>query len=208
MVNHSRAARKVVDDVELQASETRNRDVGLMEKIIPKLHSSGYRPGDNARQRRSTIAQAENEFRSNREKSLHHQTGLGTFPAPWDSRNIRRWINYPFQKHASRWDHRARSYISFDAKFDERGRFRELNELERCELGGVEYRAIGILLYILIAYQVFWLALGMAFLVPYSYRVSVVDILHSSQPGNLNPGWFAVYSVITSYCALISETTS
>jgi hypothetical protein len=209
MVNNSRAARKVVNDVELQASEPSGRSVGMMKKIPSKLQSSaGYRPSGDARRRRSTIAPAENDFRSKREKNLHHQTGLGTFPAPWDSRIIRRWISYPFQKDIRTRDHRAHSYVSFDAKFDERGRFRELNELERCELGGVEYRAIGVLLYILIAYQIFWLALGTAFLVPYSYRASVISILHSSQPGNLNPGWFATFSVITSYCALILVTTS
>lgn len=74
-----------------------------------------------------------------------------------------------------------------------------MNEYERAELGGVEYRALDILLWILAAYNLFWLALGTAFLVPYSYRSSVVDVLHSAQPGSLNPGWFGFFACSTSF---------
>jgi hypothetical protein len=205
MVAHSRAARKIVDDIELQASESKSgHGKGLIGNIASRAHTSALHSSATMRQRRAAVTQAQDR----RKKSLHHQTGLGTFPAPWDSRSLRRWANCPFKNTTKKWERRDHSYVSFDAKFDERGRFRELNELERCELGGVEYRALGVLLYILIAYQIFWLALGTVFLVPYSYRASVVDILDSSQPGNLNPGWFAFYSVITSYANGVYITAS
>lgn len=77
---------------------------------------------------------------------------------------------------------------------------RTLNENERAELGGIEYRALDVLVSLLAAYDIFWVALGTAFqVVPYSCRASVVDILHTSQPGNLNPGWFGFFSTVTSF---------
>lgn len=75
----------------------------------------------------------------------------------------------------------------------------KLNEHERAELGGAEYRALGVLLWLLAVYYIFWLVVGTTFLVPYSYRASVVDILHSSQPNNLNPGWFGFFVTVTSF---------
>ena len=62
-------------------------------------------------------------------------------------------------------------------------------------LGGVEYRTLGALMWILPAYLLFWITLGTAFLVPYSYCDSVASIIQSSQPGNLKPGWYAFISV-------------
>jgi potassium uptake Trk family protein len=76
---------------------------------------------------------------------------------------------------------------------------RTLNEYERAELGGVEYRALDALLWLLLAYNIFWLMTGTVILVPYSYRASVVNVLRSSQPGALNPGWFGFFAVVTSF---------
>jgi potassium uptake Trk family protein len=76
---------------------------------------------------------------------------------------------------------------------------RTLKEYERAELGGVEYRALDGLLWILAAYNIFWLTIGTTILVPYSYRPTVAKILHSSQPSNLKPGWFGFFAAVTSY---------
>lgn len=65
--------------------------------------------------------------------------------------------------------------------------------------GGVEYRALQALLLILVGYQVFWLALGVIFLVPYAYRSHIQSVLHEAQPGNLNPGWWAFFSTVTEF---------
>jgi hypothetical protein len=200
MVDHSNAARKVVDDVELRASEKSIKGARLAENISSKIHPGRHHADITTRQRRTTAPNVNDRVISSRKQSLPHQTGFGTFPAPWEIEKVRQLAKYPFRKVSTPYHHKDHSYLSFKAKFDERGRFRELNEMERRELGGVEYRALGVLLHILIAYQVFWLVLGTAFLVPYSYRSSIVEILNSSQPGNLNPGWFAFFSVLTSYC--------
>lgn len=66
--------------------------------------------------------------------------------------------------------------------------FNSLTELEREELGGVEYRALSLLMWPLPAYILFWLALPMIVLVPYSYSVTVESVLQG-QPGNLEPAW-------------------
>jgi Trk-type K+ transport system membrane component len=202
MVNHSRAARKVIGDIEKQGltNASQLNHTTLVAKTGSSADVSGHVASDTTRRRRLAVDEAELDLLAKKRTSLHHQTGLGTFPAPWEIDSVRRVVSYPFHKLASDLKHKSHSYISFDAKFDKRGRFRELNELERCELGGVEYRALGSLLYILTAYQIFWLVLGTVLLVPYSYRPEIVDILNSEQPGNLNPGWFAFFSVITGYC--------
>ena len=64
-----------------------------------------------------------------------------------------------------------------------------MNEKEREELGGVEYRALHLLGWLLPAYILFWFALGIVILVPYSYYHSMATQIRTSQPGNLDPGW-------------------
>ena len=69
------------------------------------------------------------------------------------------------------------------------GRILSLDEHEREELGGVEYRALSILMIILPIYILGWLTLGTILLVPYSYRAYVQSTVTTTQPGNLHPGW-------------------
>ena len=44
-------------------------------------------------------------------------------------------------------------------------------------------------MWLLPVYIVFWLALGMVIMVPWSYKDSVADIIRYQEPGNLSPGW-------------------
>lgn len=106
--------------------------------------------------------------------------------------------------HRYRWDQpdlnqQQHPYLSFQPSFDHRGRFRALTEVERDELGGIEYRALNTLVWILIFYTFFWYALGTALLVPYSYHPAVTETVRTSQPGDLSPGWWGFFSVITSF---------
>ena len=64
-----------------------------------------------------------------------------------------------------------------------------LDEHERQELGGVEYRALRLLLVLLPVYILTWLTLGTIFLVPYSYRTYVKSVVTTTQTGYLIPGW-------------------
>ena len=59
----------------------------------------------------------------------------------------------------------------------------------------MEYRALGVLLWLLPAYILFWLGLAMVIMVPWSYKDDVVDIVRHQQPGNLSPSWYVVIRV-------------
>lgn len=188
MVENSQAAQKIVSDIEQQKAQKK-------EELKHKL--TGQSSSSSAMRKRLVPGNADaRRPKTTRNISSHHQTGMGTLPAPWEIKAIRRVVTYPFKRFQNQdWTSKDHSYLSFKPKLDARGRFRTLSEDERSELGGVEYRALGLLLWVLIAYQVAWLLVGTAFLVPYCYRKVVVDILHSAQPGNLNPGWFSFFVV-------------
>ena len=44
-------------------------------------------------------------------------------------------------------------------------------------------------MWLLPVYTIFWLALALAIMVPWSYKDNVADIVRYQQPGNLSPGW-------------------
>lgn len=188
MVENSQAARKIVSDIENQKLKKKEE---LMHKLTGKPLTS------NMMRKRLVLGKTDAQRPEiNRNINYHHQTGMGTLPAPWEIKAIQKVVTYPFKRLSKQdWTAKDHSYLSFKPQLDERGRFRTLSEDERSELGGVEYRALGVLLWVLIAYQITWLLVGTAFLVPYCYRKVVVDILHSAQPGNVNPGWYAFFVV-------------
>ncbi|KAF2083681.1 TrkH-domain-containing protein, partial [Saccharata proteae CBS 121410] len=194
IVQESTACRKVVEDLEMKVSKVskeRQAD-GLRKRVL------GGDPSHREilHQRRSGRRDVEPEGRRGR---YHHVAGFGSFPWPWEIPSVRTAFWHPFGSLSKELRSREESYVSFDPDIDEKGRFRNLTAHERTELGGVEYRALKALLWLLVIYQVFWLALGTVFLVPYAYRRSVTEILHSSQPGNLNPGWWGFFATVTSF---------
>lgn len=54
----------------------------------------------------------------------------------------------------------------------------------------MEYRALGVLVWLLPAYNLFWVGLAMVIMIPWSYKDDVSDIVRYQQPGNLSPGWY------------------
>lgn len=82
---------------------------------------------------------------------------------------------------------------------DKQGRIHSMNEHERAELGGVEYRALRFLIAVLVLYPVFWLGLGVVFLTPYAYRADVAYLIRNGQAGQLKPGWWAFFTTMTSF---------
>lgn len=132
-------------------------------------------------------------------RTFHHQTGFGfvrqpyfalrenelninQVPTPWETKLARSFCSRVVDRLTSELKPESHDYLSFKPRLDSRGRFLELSEHDRLELGGVEYRALQALLMILIGYQVFWYAIGTLFLVPYAYRAPTRAILHDSQP--------------------------
>ncbi|KAG6985321.1 hypothetical protein G7Y79_00110g101620 [Physcia stellaris] len=86
------------------------------------------------------------------------------------------------------------------------GRLHSLQEEERRELGGVEYRALSLLMLLLPIYLIGWLTLGTLFLVPYSYRPYVKNIITTTQTGYTAPGWWSFFMVMSSFGNLFQST--
>lgn len=205
IVQHSRSGRQMVRDLEEEERQSHHgRDATHLRKRPKRRRDEDNEDDESSDQRplRSTSIlthRRDTKKESSDQRLYHYATGRGFFPWPWESHTVKRFFHYPFRRVQRKLQPPDRSYISFDADLDERGRFRNLSEHERAELGGVEYRALDLLLPLLLAYQLFWYALGTVILVPYAYRDAIRTIIRTPQPGNLTPGWWAFFAVTTSF---------
>jgi potassium uptake Trk family protein len=132
-------------------------------------------------------------------RTYHHESGFGFVPTPWETKLARSFFSRVVDRLTSELKPEHHGYLSFKPHLDSRGRFLQLSEHDRLELGGVEYRALQALLIILVGYQVFWYTMGTIFLVPYAYRSSTRAILQNAQPGGINPGWWAFFAAVTEF---------
>ncbi|KAL6706977.1 hypothetical protein ACN47E_004927 [Coniothyrium glycines] len=195
VIKHSHTMRRLKQDIE----DNRQED------------SSGSSSSGGLRQRpRRGDRQPENDDQKQRDsvpkiiplskrRTYHYQTGFGFIPTPWETKFARSLFGRIFDRLTSELKPEHHGYISFKPRLDAKGRFLELSEEDRMELGGVEYRALQALLLLLIAYQVFWYFIGTIFLVPYAYRDSTKTVLWNAQPGELNPGWWGFFSTVTEF---------
>jgi len=194
VVKHSRTMQRLVQDIEDnrridQSSSSSNNSLRQRQVIARRVH------GTNGQQKKPVKLQP-----LNRRRTFHHQTGFGFVPTPWETKLAKNFFSRVFDSVTSELKPEQHNYVSFKPHLDSRGRFLELSEHDRLELGGVEYRALQALLFILIGYQLFWYLFGVAFLVPYAYRSKTQEILRQAQPGGLNPGWWAFFSTVTEFC--------
>ena len=194
VVKHSRTMQRLVQDIEDnrridQSSSSSNNSLRQRQVIARRVS------GTNGQQKKPVKLQP-----LNRRRTFHHQTGFGFVPTPWETKLAKNFFSRLFDSVASELKPEQHNYVSFKPHLDSRGRFLELSEHDRLELGGVEYRALQALLFILIGYQLFWYLFGVAFLVPYAYRSNTQEILRQAQPGGLNPGWWAFFSTVTEFC--------
>ncbi|USP76206.1 hypothetical protein yc1106_03480 [Curvularia clavata] len=134
-----------------------------------------------------------------RKRTYYYETGFGFIPTPWETQFAQNLFHRFINFFATELKPEQHDYISFKPHLDSRGRFRDLSEADRMELGGVEYRALQALLLILIGYQIFWYLLGTTLLLPYAYRGNIQSVLYSSQPGTINPGWWGFFQVVTEF---------
>ena len=194
VVKHSRTMQRLVQDIEDnrridQSSSSSNNSLRQRQVIARRVS------GTNGQQKKPVKLQP-----LNRRRTFHHQTGFGFVPTPWETKLAKNFFSRLFDGVASELKPEQHNYVSFKPHLDSRGRFLELSEHDRLELGGVEYRALQALLFILIGYQLFCYLFGVAFLVPYAYRSNTQEILRQAQPGGLNPGWWAFFSTVTEFC--------
>ncbi|MCJ1437442.1 hypothetical protein MMC27_006829 [Xylographa pallens] len=197
-LNHSNAGRQIVDDIDQQTNgQTSSSHVeeGRTTGSRRQDESNETRRSTEMRERKPVPSQAQPRQTSSYRP---HETGHGGFPYPWEVSSIRN-LRSRFRTSGSTVSAQSHHYLSFQPSVDHKGRFHSLSEAEREELGGVEYRALSLLLWLLPAYSIFWLALPMVILIPYSYVQSVQTILQGSQPGNLSSGWWATSVVISAF---------
>ncbi|KAF2645951.1 potassium transport protein-like protein 1 [Massarina eburnea CBS 473.64] len=190
IVRNSKAAQTAIADIEQQDHSHSGSVIGLRSR---RRHQRVDHPVIKMRKRKNEVTCPPAQ------RSYYYQSGYGFFPAPWETIAARNFFHRLFTRFSNTLNPEEHHYLSFQPKLDPKGRMHGLTEHERLELGGVEYRALQALLYILIGYQIFWLVLGIVCLVPYSYRQSMVSVLHTSQPGNVNPGWWSFFSVVTEF---------
>lgn len=74
-----------------------------------------------------------------------------------------------------------------------------LRHEQKKELGGVEYRALEVLTWLLPGYCTCWLVIVMLVVTPYAAHSRVADIIRSAQPGNLSPVWWSVFATVSAY---------
>ena len=194
VVQHSLAAREIASDVE---NRDGHNDAASNQDGVAKRRTNTMRTSNSGRAFSRKSTSKRKGVHQHSALPAHHLRGFGSIPTPWEIRAVRTFVKHPFRRYLSQ--PLSDYYLPFEPKFDSKGRFKSLNERQREHLGGVEYRALNLILFLIIAYQLIWIALGVVFLVPYAYRQAVVQILHTSQAGNLSPGWWAYFSVITSF---------
>jgi len=188
---HSKAAQDVVEDVEAQGERPRKTTPQEANRTtkIPCDH-----PNTQAVRRRQPNHETEEEY-----YKAHHYRDHGGIPMPWQSRTVRSAFHAPFASVHRNPHDEPHDYLSFHPALDSKGRFHSLDERQREELGGVEYRALELLSWLLPAYILLCTALGIVILVPYSYYHSIHGTIDTSQPGNLAPGWWAAFAVTSAF---------
>ncbi|KAF2993044.1 hypothetical protein E8E13_000909 [Curvularia kusanoi] len=193
VVKHSRTMQRLVQDIE----DNRRIDEGSSgsNNSLRQREIAARNVGGTNKQQTKPVKPRP----LNRRRTFHHQTGFGFVPTPWETKMARNFFRRIFDSMTSELQPEKHDYVSFKPHLDSRGRFLELSEHDRLELGGVEYRALQALLFILIGYQLFWYLFGIVFLMPYAYRTRTKDILREAQPGGLNPGWWAFFSTVTEF---------
>jgi len=194
VVEHSHTMRRLVKDVEHSTCQDQH-GTSSSNSTEPLLKSGGHTSKGRNQGRNGSIKKPSPSQR----RILHHQKGYGSMPTPWESSHARSYFRRMIDSLSAELKPEHHGYLTFKPKLDSKGRFLELSEHDRLELGGVEYRALQALLIILVGYQIFWLAIGTIFLVPYAYRSDIKAMLHDVQPGPVNPGWWAFFATVTEF---------
>ncbi|KAL1639555.1 hypothetical protein SLS58_007859 [Diplodia intermedia] len=143
VVQHSRSGRQMVRDVEEQDEREHghhHHNAARLRRRTKQRHDDG-----DSEQRPLRSASEPSHRREEKKKKkppgqrhYHYASGRGFFPWPWESHAVQRVFHSALHSLQKERHPHDRTYISFAADLDSRGRFRNLSEHERGELGGVE----------------------------------------------------------------------
>lgn len=78
------------------------------------------------------------------------------------------------------------------------GRITSLDDRQQEELGGVEYRALKVLTWLLPLYTLGWLLVVGLALVPYA-AVAIPNKIRSAQDQPTDPTWWAIFETLSAY---------
>ncbi|OQU95897.1 hypothetical protein CLAIMM_02057 [Cladophialophora immunda] len=185
-LQHSQAAQRIASDIEADGCTPTGSDRPILQQARQRRPDASRPP----RQEHSTMTKHSSSH------GQHHLRGYGGFPAPWSyAGRVARWTYRKFGTHRVA-DH---SYLSFEPNLDHKGRFCALTNEQERELGGVEYRALRLLTWLLPAYAVFWLALITVVMTPYVSNTNAGTVIRTAQPGHLNPAWWSVFVGVSAY---------
>ncbi|KAL1798256.1 hypothetical protein ACET3X_002293 [Alternaria dauci] len=197
VVKHSHTMQRLVRDIENSNSD-RNENNSSTESVRQRAIGKQNNAGKSAQRRNDESPNVKIKPVTKR-RTFHYETGFGFVPTPWEIKSARNFFSRILDRFSTELQPEKHNYVSFKPHLDSKGRFRELSEQDRMELGGVEYRALQTLLLILVGYQVFWYLLGITFLIPYAYRGDMKRTLNENQAGGLNPGWWAFFATVTEF---------
>jgi len=198
IVKHSHTMQRLVQDIEETGQTSHNQNSSSTAHLRQRPHPERNQQA-NGKQKRSNKTSELTTKTLSRRRTYHYETGFGFIPTPWETKLARNFFSGIIDRLAGELKPEHHDYVSFKPHLDSKGRFQELSEEDRMELGGVEYRALQALLLILVGYQIFWYLLGFTFFLPYAYRGNIKSILYASQPGGIRPGWWGVFATITEF---------
>lgn len=215
LISTSKAGRDIAKDIEEGHARAAPAHTIISSLTPRRLRSRNQEPSTKSQ---ALTADARKELQH---LYLSHQRGYGGFPMPWEHHFIRdtfsRIFRGPLQHIRKTPRVKDHHYISFKPSLDSRvryypvvrfhavlinilqGRFQNLTEEQEHELGGVEYRSLIVLSWMLPIYTLGWLTLVTVVMVPYSTRPSISATIKNAQPGDLDPQWWAFFVTIASY---------
>ncbi|KAG9381186.1 Potassium transport protein 1 [Pyrenophora tritici-repentis] len=198
VVKHSHTMRRLVQDVEENGQTNHEHDGSGAANLRQRTNAEGNKQttGKQARSNKSSEVAIKPVPQR---RTYHYETGFGFIPTPWETKLARGFFGGIINRLVGELKPEHHDYVSFKPHLDSKGRFRDLSEEERMELGGVEYRALQALLLILVGYQIFWYLVGFTFFLPYAYRGNIKGVLYELQPGGINPEWWGVFATITEF---------
>lgn len=186
-VQHSAAGRRLAEDIERDSSASTSST-----QSTPLL-----------RRRRQKTSEAQREGSSGGKQAQSHAysgnaSGYGGFPSLWDSDLWQKTFGALFQKTGDE-QKPEHPYLSFEPPLDHKGRFHSLTHEQAREIGGVEFRALKLLTWLLPAYAIFWILLLIVVMTPYVSYTNAGNIIKSSPPSDLIPAWWSVFASVSAY---------
>ncbi|GLB41288.1 putative cation transport protein [Lyophyllum shimeji] len=145
--------------------------------------------------------------------------GFGGFPMPIDlishlfsrlfpnlKRRLQRSVSVPAttslvsQRDEAPKGSKSAPYISFNATVGRNSAFYRLSQREREELGGVEYRALNALLWIVGLYHVITQLIGFVIVAPYiSTPRWHQNFVPPAEQRRVSPAWFSIFQCVSAY---------